>query len=195
MPSVVYDQRDANPCLVYRDAQADARNRSLDVLVSGIDLFQSTADDPESDPFERYNAAERFRAFSEEIARRERVARLRGRRATRHDRDHATWTRLADIVKERVAVPEVLQLAGIAVTRTGRNRRSGATEFHSACPVCRDGVDRLVSWDGPGGRAWCRRCGWSTDVIGVASLIAGDQFRDIVIWLAEYAGMAVPDAR
>ncbi|MBA3274846.1 MAG: hypothetical protein H0T72_03560 [Chloroflexia bacterium] len=183
--------------LVYREAAADARWSSGDALSAYRDTFVSIADDPEADPFERFNASERLRACTEELDRRARVARLAAGQGKSWDRDRAAWTHLAEIVKERTSVPEVLELAGIAVTRTGRNRRSGANEYHSACPVCRDGIDRLVSWDGPSGRVWCRRCEWSADAIAVCqSVIPGcGEFRDAVRFLADLARMVVNDGR
>jgi len=184
--------------LVYREAAADARWSSGDALSAYRDTFVSIADDPEGDPFERYNAGERLRAFTEEIARRGRVTRLAAGRGTRFDRDHDAWARLAKLVKERTSVPNILELGGIAVTRTGQNRQRGTSEFHSACPVCRDGVDRLVSWDGPNGRAWCRTCRWSADVIAVTqSVVQGcGDFRDSIRFLVDLAGVqAVTDGR
>ncbi len=182
--------------LVYREAVADARNSSMDVLCAGIDLFASIVHDADAHPFERFNATERHRAYAEELDRRERIARLAAGQGTLKDRNRAAWTQLAQLVKERTSVPELLELTGISVTRTGRNRRSGANEYHSACPLCRDGVDRLVSWDGSNGRVWCRQCQWSTDAIGVASLFVGGRFRDRVEFLAGLVGkQGVPDGR
>lgn len=185
------------PSRVYLDARAEARHMSLDALQAQAGTYASIVDDPGADPVERFNAAERRRAYSEEIDHRERVAAKVGDSAMEIDPHREGWKALAEIVKERTSVPEILQFGGIAATRTGRNRRHGANEYHSACPACGDGVDRLVSWDGPNGRVWCRRCEWSADAIGVTrSVIPGcTHFRDAVRFLADLAGMAVDDGR
>jgi len=40
---------------------------------------------------------------------------------------------------------------------------------------------------------WCRRCRWSGDVVSAASLIVTTgNFRDIVKFLADYAGLETP---
>lgn len=46
--------------VVYREAAADARNASGDALAAACDTFASTADDPDADLFERFNASERL---------------------------------------------------------------------------------------------------------------------------------------
>lgn len=180
---------------VYRDAQADVRWYSLDALEASRETFRSITEDQEAHTFERFNAEERLRAFNGELARRERVARVSDGTATRHDQTHDqthdAWTELAKVVKERVSVPEILELAGVPMRRTGTSR--GRDEFHGPCPVCRDGVDRLMAWSGTNGRVWCRQCHWSGDVISAASLIVGTgQFRDCVRYLA---GLGVPGGR
>ncbi len=179
------------PSLVFDDAAADARWATPDQLASGVDLLKSIADDPEADPFETYNAQERLRAFEREISRRNRVARLSAGTSTANDRTYEAWTALARAVRERVEVPQIIQLAGIPMTRTGTSR--GRDEWHGPCAVC-GGDDRLIAWSGPSGRLWCRKCGWSGDVIAAASLIVKTgSFRDCVGWLAEYVGLEVPE--
>lgn len=182
------DSPSAPESRVFREAQADARNASRDALHAFAGTFASIALNSEADPVERFNAGERLRAFTAEISSRDRVERLTEGEPTYFDAQHRAWADLAAIIKERVSVPDILALGGIVVTRTGRSR--GRNEFHSACPVCRDGVDRLVCWDGPGGRVWCRQCHWSADVIAVAqSLLPGcDSFWDAVRALAALAG-------
>lgn len=196
---IVHDHRssrDESPTLdrsslVYFAAQADARNCSRDAIEAGISLFREIVNDPEADPFEVFNAAERLRAFTEEIGSRDRVARLATGTATRNDRSSKGWNALRDIVKERVEVPDILILAGLPMTRTGSSR--GRQEWHGPCPKCRDGVDRLMAWSGPYGRVWCRECGWSGDVVSAASLIAGPEFRDCLRHLADHAGIPAPE--
>lgn len=177
------------PSLVFREAQADARNLSRDVLEAGLDLFESIANESDGDPFERFNASERLRAFIQERDRRDRVDRLTPDQTRRRDRDREAWGSIRDLVKGRVSVPDVLQLAGVPLRRAGTSR--GREEFCGPCPLC-GGEDRLRAWSGPAGRLWCRQCRWSTDVIGAASLLAGDDFHDCVKFLAERAGLAVP---
>lgn len=183
---------DATASHVFIDARADARNTSRDALHAFAGTFAIIADDPEADPFERLNAGERLRAFSQEIADRDRVDRITKGAATRFDDDYEEWLDLAKGVKERVEVPDILQLAGLPMRRAGVSR--GRVEWCGPCPVCGEGDDRLRAWDGPNGTLWCRRCRWSTDVIGAASLIIPNHhFRDCVRFLAEYAALVVID--
>ena len=179
----------------YREAVACARDKSPDALAQWRDVLTVDVADPDPDypgPVGRHLAAEGLRAVDAELARRERVARVAGGVATRADRDHDGWRDLARIVSERVAVPDVLTACGQTMTPAGHNGRRGAMEYAGACPVC-GGSDRLRSWDGPHGRAWCRVCGWSADVIAVAQSLAPGcaHFRDAVRWLATLAGDGV----
>jgi hypothetical protein len=191
---VAFARNADRPSWVYLDAQADARNLSRDALDAGCELFRSIVNDPDACDVELFNASERLRAFNEELARRDRVARsLTGTHDRDRDLEHEAWGRLVAIVKERVSVPDILVQAGVPMVRTGTSR--GRQEFHGPCPVCGTGDDRLIAWAGPSGRVWCRRCGWSTDAIGAASLIAGSDFHACVRLLAEHAGIEVPDGR
>lgn len=178
--------RPAPESRVFRDAQADARNASRDTLQAFAGTFTSISLDPEADLFERFNASERLRAFEQEIASRHRVDRLTNREATRVDRNHAAWSDLAAIVKERVDILEVF-------THTGYPPHDvRPAEAHAPCPVC-GGTDRLVIRRDPPGRCWCRACGWSGDTIAVAMSLNQCGFRDAVRWLADIAGeQAVP---
>lgn len=165
----------------YREAWADARNTlAIEALNAAIETFEADCQDP--DEFVRIQAAERLRAYREVRDQRLRLLRLQAGQGTARDRERQAWTDLARVVKERVTVPEVLALTGLYLTQTGK-------EYHSPCPVCRDGVDRLVSWDGPNSRCWCRRCGWRADVIAVVQSLIPDcrDFHDAVTWLADLA--------
>lgn len=178
----------------YDYAAADARTYSRDALEASCEALASVVDDPECDPVEIILASDRLRAFNEETSRRERVNRLTTGTATQADRTHVAWIELALLVRERCETPDVLQLAGLPMRRTGTSR--GQEEWHGPCPVCGEGDDRLIAWSGPKGRLWCRVCGWSSDVIGAASLVVKTgNFRDSVRFLAEYAGLAVSNGR
>lgn len=176
---------------VFRDAQADCRWMSSDGLLAFGETFRSVTDDPDADRLEAFNAAERLRAVEQELARRERIARLTKGRGTSRDQTYETWVELAAVVKDRLNVSEVLALGGVRVTRTGSSR--GRAEHHGPCPLC-GGVDRLCAWDGPNGRAWCRQCHWSADAIAVAMTLLPEcaTFRDAVRHLADVAGTTVP---
>lgn len=180
--------------LVFQDAAADFRTASGDAIESFLESASHVLNDPDADPVERHLAAERTRSAETELKHRRMVARLRSGTATKYDRSREAWSALARLVRERVEVPDILILAGVPMVMTGTSR--GRHEWHGPCPLCRDGQDRLIAWSGPSGRCWCRRCGWSGDAIAAASLIVGTgQFREIVAWLAEHAGLAVPDGR
>ena len=186
---MIAESRISSP--VYLDAQADARWYPTDALQVSVETFASISNDPSADMFEVFNASERLAAFNKEIARRERVARLSDGAATVRDLSHEAWTALARHIKETVAVPEILRLAGLPMRRTGTSR--GRDEWHGPCPVCGTGDDRLCCWGGPNGRLWCRQCHWSGDALSAGSLlVTTGNFRDIVRFLASYAGLETP---
>jgi hypothetical protein len=170
------------------DAAADAQGYSRDALEAAIDAFADVADDTDADEVERYLAGERLGAFLRELARRDRVARLRTGTGTKSDQKYLHWKTLTTIVRERCETPDILRLAGVDMRPAGRSR--GRAEWCGPCPVCGTGDDRLRAWSGPGGRLWCRVCRWSGDVITAASLITNTgQFRDAVGFLADLAAV------
>ena len=180
----------------YDDALLACREMSTDALLAAADALSFTVADPDPElPGEvgRILAAERLRAVRTELDRRERLHRIGRGVPSPADERYAGWQALARLVRERVEVPDVLRLAGFDVQPAGRNHRRGASEYGSSCPAC-GGGDRLRSWAGPNGRAWCRRCQWGGDVVLVAqSLLAGcASFRDAVRELARMAGAGVP---
>jgi hypothetical protein len=71
----------------------------------------------------------------------------------------------------------------------------GKTESHAACPICGTGRDRLVLFNDPPGRFFCRRCEVSGDGIELAGIVWGidtstaDGLRTCVIRLAELCGL------
>jgi hypothetical protein len=145
------------------------------------DVFRDDASDPDLDETARYMAAERFRAFDEELTRRVRIVQLDPKTAARRTREYEDWKALAENVKERVSVREVLELAGFHIIED----RSG--EAHSSCPLC-GGHDRLVIWPK---KAWCRQCRWNSDAVAIAqSFLPGcTHFRDAVRFLDDYASV------
>jgi hypothetical protein len=145
------------------------------------DVFRDDASDPDLDETARYMAAERFRAFDDELNRRIRIIQLDPKTAARRTREYEDWRALADDVKRRVTVREVLELCGFPIT----DERSG--EAHAPCPVC-GGHDRLVIWPT---RCLCRQCRWSADALAVAmSYLPGcTHFRDAVRLLDDLASV------
>lgn len=57
--------------------------------------------------------------------------------------------------------------------------KAGGYEYAGACPLCQGGEDRFVVWSGEG-RALCRVCGFSGDVIALDQARAGGTFWDAV---------------
>jgi hypothetical protein len=166
---------------IYDSAWADATaTNELEALASAIETF--TAGAANSDPFVAYVAGERLRAYQDVYDRRLASLRILNGKATQRDLDRQVWNSLVREVKHHVDVPTVLELGGIALTRHGH-------EYHSWCPVCSDGVDRLVSWPNPNSRCWCRRCKWRADVIAAAQSVipSCDGFHTTVTWLADLA--------
>lgn len=175
---------------VLREARVIVRGFSMDAIKEGLAVASVDAED--SDETVRFYGRERLRALEEEFERRVRIISVPGSKAAEYNRDYEEWAQLASEVRERVTVPEVLALIGCHIRSSGTNRKTGETEFHSDCPACRDGVDRLVSWDGPNSRCWCRRCDFGpADTIAVTrSFVPGCQgFRDAVKFLSSLAAL------
>ncbi len=184
--------QNGRPSSHFVGAQIAARDMSTDALMAWVEVLAIDMEDRDPDwpgPVGRFIAGERHHAAMAELDRRVRIFSMPDSKASAYARDREHWAALARTVRESVSVPEVLALVGCHIRMTGTNRPQGGTEFHSDCPVCRDGVDRLVSWDGPNGRAWCRKCRWSADVIAIAQgLMPGcEHFRDAVKTLAKLA--------
>jgi hypothetical protein len=166
---------------VLKDARADARWCSTDAVMASRDVFLDNASDLDLDETARYMAAERFRAFDDELNRRIRIVQLDPKTAARRTRECADWKSLADDVKQRVSVRDVLELAGFHIIE------DGSGEAHSSCPVC-GGHDRLVIWPK---KSWCRQCRWSVDAIAAAQsfLPGATHFRDAVRLLDDLASV------
>ncbi len=175
------------------DAQLDARAMGSDALLTWRDVLALDAADPDPDypgPVGRYLASERLAVVDAELARREQLARTTPRLMKTSARTHDAWRDLAHAVRERIDLPGLFhQLVG-PVKPAGRNGRRGAPEYSASCPVC-GGTDRLRLWGGPDGRAWCRQCEWSVDVVALAQSFAPGctAFRDAVKWLAVLASV------
>ncbi len=182
--SVVYDtspQTSTEPAesIHYREARADARLCSVDAVMAFRSVFKDDAADPDLGPTERFMAQERFCAFDDELNRRVRIIQMNPKAAAKLTREYEDWAELAEVVKQRVSVREVLELAGFHIT----DERSG--EAHAPCPLC-GGHDRLVIWPR---KAWCRKCRWNPDAIAVAMSYLPNctTFRDAVRFLDDYA--------
>lgn len=177
---------------IFRDALIDARELSTDALlaINDTQVFIEHDQDPDF-PGEvgRFLASERRRAIRTILDQRDRLAAGNPTLTRTDDAHYAAWRDLAGLVRERVEVPRIFDEANYLLRQAGHNGRRGVGEWAGACPLC-GGTDRLRVWAGSNGRAWCRQCAWSADVITVTqSLIPGCQhFRDAVRWLAELAG-------
>ncbi len=173
------------PTTTYLDAEADARNMSTDALLATIDLFMLDMSDPDLDPAFQYLAKQRHDAFSKEWTHRERLTHLPRAKQDAMRQTHEQWLTLARSVRDAVPVPEVLALIGYPTHLVGK-------EHHGPCPACRDGTDRLVSWDNPRSRCWCRQCNWRADAIAIVqSFMPGcTHFRDAVRTLAQIANLS-----
>lgn len=177
---------------MFRVAVIEARALSIDALLAEMQVLASDLEDPDPDwPGEagRWLASERLRAYEAELERKTRIISLPESQAATYAQHHDAWVDLARVVREAIPVPEVLLLVGCPPTRTG-TRRSGETEHHGPCPRC-GGRDRLVSWDGPRSRCWCRQCDWRADAIRlIREHYPGcRQFRDAVRMLARLASL------
>ena len=74
-------------------------------------------------------------------------------------------------------------------------RRSANGQCAGPCPLCNDGHDRFVVWPATAdrdGRVWCRRCQYTTDVIGLHRALTGDSFPAALEILAAVAGIVMP---
>lgn len=182
------DESPTEPTRMYRAARIDAREYSTDALLALADTFAIDATDPDPGfpgPVGRFLASERLRACRDELARRERLYRLNTGVPSPADRRYEQWRSLAQLVRDRVDLVDVFEALAYHLHDVGPH------EAHAACLVC-GGADRLMVRRSSPGRAWCRQCGWSGDLISVAMSIRGESFRDALVWLAGHAGEAVP---
>ncbi len=178
---------------IRRDAQVEARAMSTDALLQWQDVLRIDVADPDPSfpgPIGRYFASERLAAAEAELVRREQLANTAPHLIQANTRTHEAWLDLARTVRERVDLPEVFHTLVGSVRPAGRNGRRGAPEFSASCPSC-GGENRLRLWGGPDGRAWCRQCRWSADVIALVQSYAPGcaAFRDAVKWLANIAAI------
>jgi hypothetical protein len=176
---------------IFRESQVLARSLSTDALLARADAlrFDLASDEDEDDwlgDTGRYLAGERLRAVEAEIARRVRIVKLG--KVPDQAVTYAQWRETARTIRERVEVPTVFAMGCYFLRPGGTNGRRGHAEYAGACPVC-GGTDRLRVWGGANGRAWCRRCGWSADVLTVAQTLFQEGFRDAVRRLSPLAGV------
>ncbi|MDP9472192.1 MAG: hypothetical protein M3Q71_16260 [Chloroflexota bacterium] len=183
------------PSDIRRDAEIECRLMSSDALLVWREVLALDLASPDGNypgPVGRYLASERISAVDAELARREQLASQAPHIVQANTRTHEAWCELARTLRERVDVAELFHTLAGPVTPAGRNGRRGAPEYSAACPAC-GGDDRLRLWGGPDGRAWCRQCGWSADVVALAQSFAPgcSNFRDAVKWLATIAAAGV----
>ncbi len=181
------------PSGIRRDAEIECRLMSTDALlvwreVLALDL--ASADDNYPGPVGRYLASERISAVDSELSRREHLISTAPHLIQANTRTHEAWCELARTLRERVDLPEIFHMLVGSVRPVGRNGRRGAPEYAAACPLC-GGTDRLRLWGGPDGRAWCRACNWSVDVVALVQSYAPGcaAFRDAVKWLTNIAAI------
>lgn len=172
------------------DDELDWRCERYEIELATTEMRWAGVADPDvrasTVELDRFLASERLRALLAEQELR-RWARLAPDGGNRYAERSAAWTELAREVAERTDIVELLTRSGYPLTRRGRDaRRSGGYEWNGPiCPNCGAGNDRLVVFDGPRGRAWCRNCRWSADSIAVAMTILQCGFREAVAALAE----------
>ncbi len=171
---------------IARDTEIDARSYSPDAEMAYIATLEVNLNDPNPpswyDETARYADQVRLQVLKADLDRKIRILSIPADRAPKISQDFEAWASLAKTVKEYVSVPELLSLIGCHV------RQTGAHEFHSDCPVCRAGDDRLVIWQN---RCWCRKCDWSADAIVIAQSFLPDatHFRDAVRILSNLAAL------
>jgi hypothetical protein len=105
-------------------------------------------------------------------------------------RDQVAWADLAETVNRDADLVAILESAGFAVVRQGR-------EVGTACPACGEGEDRFRVFPEPDRRApvprgWCRRCGWTADAVRLVRTLFRLSFFDAVSVLATDQGLPVP---
>lgn len=181
-----------------REVAIWARQQSADALLAHLDALDAEIAEPgyddDSDAVARALATPRRDAIAAELARRERLSRIQAGVASPSDERYEGWRAMTREVRERTDLADVFRAAGWDLRREGRDPRRGGSEWRGPCPLCA-GRDRLRVFDGPNGRAWCRRCAWSADAITAAqSLLPGcAEFRDAVRTLAGWLSLPTPD--
>jgi hypothetical protein len=94
----------------------------------------------------------------------------------------AAIERQRDAIRHHVDIADLLEHEGIPVIR-------GRTEAHSPCLAC-GGRDRFIIWPAPDSYAYCRRCGFKTDIFGAAMSLWQVEFPPAVRRLAKtYLGL------
>lgn len=172
--------------VIEREAEVAAHGYSVEALMSYCTTLETNLNDPNPPPWydatARHADQVRLRVFTADLDRKIRILSIPADRAPKIRDDFEAWAALAKTVKQYVSVPELLSLIGCHV------RQTGAHEFHSSCPVCRAGDDRLVIWHD---RCWCRKCDWSADAIVIAQSFLPDaqHFRDAVRILSNLAAL------
>ena len=133
-------------------------------------------------------------------AARELERRVRRHRAGNGPRAVSPYARDLSGIAARVRREMDIQ---VPLTRAGwrPSRVAARGELAGPCPFCPGGHDRFVVWPAgaaPGGRVrdgrvWCRRCGYSADVIGLARDLERTSFPEALGSLAESLGVALPE--
>lgn len=175
------------------EMETAVRLMSTDEALATLEVVEIDLERGDLDDLAAFNARERKRALEAELGHRVRIFSMPESKAAKYAQDRESWADLARTIRETLPVQEVLHLIGYPATRTGHSRRSGASEYHSGCPRCADGTDRLVSFDGPESRFFCRKCDFRGDVITLTrSFMPGcSGFRDALKTLTRLTSMNV----
>ncbi len=170
---------------------------ALTATISGTELLASVADltnewcavrEMFDDSTYKHLVRARLVPLQRELARR-----IDGHAAGRGPDPRAGWiVDLAGVAQELQRVADVrypLDLYGWSPAR-----RSSSGELAGPCPWC-GGRDRFVVWPSSSdryGRAWCRRCQWTGDIIQLYRDLEGVSFVRAVEDLAGRFGVALP---
>ncbi len=182
---------------LYEDARSYARLLGNAELLNDWSSFAYSGepDGEDTDPVLLALDGARFRAFDEELRRRERLAEQDSSLPNPRGINFDKWRICADEIRGRCDVPDFCQRLGIDLKPVGSNSTRGQREFAGPCPVC-GGHDRLRSWSGPRGRIWCRQCPVNMDAIGIAEVFTYTyelSFFDAVRHLCDFFGFDPPE--
>ena len=84
---------------IYREAQADAGQCSIEAKMAYIEVFAIDTADPALGEVERFMASERHRAFTDDLNRCIRIIQLDPEQASRVVEEYESWAELARQVR------------------------------------------------------------------------------------------------